>query len=1380
MGVSNLGDLVATATLDISPFATNTAQLKMLVRGLDNQMKIVENSFKGQSDKVAGLKANHQQLGKALEGNKALFAQQARHYQNLKMETGNLNNATKEQKMYLLGAKTAMEATAAKVAELQNKYNALAREIATQSSWWTKFGANLTQSGKELKAFGDATAGVGKALTAGLTVPIMAGAGYAVKAAVQYESAFAGVKKTVDETATTSYEKLSKNIRRLSKELPASAVEIANVAEVAGQLGIGADNIAGFTKVMIDLGESTNMSATTAAESLAKFANITKLAPENYSRLGASIVDLGNNFATTEADITAMASRLAGAGAQIGLSQADIIGLSAALSSVGIEVEMGGSAFSKMMVKMQLAATSGSKGMDELTAKTGVSRREFELMLANSPKDFKKLADSIGMTSTEMSNIVKASANLEDFARISGMTADEFVQRFEKDAVGAIGAFINGLGNAEESGESAIEMLNEMGFTEVRLRDSLLRAGNAQELFTKAIDMSNEAWKENEALTNEANKRYETAESKLKMLRNEVTDVAIEFGGPLVDALRDGLEAVKPWIEKASEMAKAFSALDKEQQQQIIKWGLIAVAAGPALTVLGNGIGVVGSVFKGLGKVSTVLGKVSGALQTGTSIMTTFSGATTTATAASGGLASAVGLLGNPWTWGVLLGGTAIATIAYLAQEATNANQRMQEWGAEVDKLQATELTKFKEKVNDSTKAMDTFGTSGKEDVESVKAAFQELVGEIESLTNKELADDLKLAEKWGLSQEQIDRMKKAAQQGVDNAQTMSDQVIAIYKNANEQRRALTEEEYAIVVNNQTELINTQLSLLEYSGKEKEAITKAMNGRLEELNSKQLSKALQTTVDWLKEENKAYEQSQAELKEIYEAGGYTLEEYNNKVQTLTADHNAKMDAYTQKYVDIRKRMDEVNGQPLASSLEQDKYRLEAYKNALEKLGISYDDYARRMESATTKQGMSIKMLARYSQNMTEESRAAATHWNALVFDEKKGELKTNAVEEVKKAAQSKDGWNQLVFDLKHAELDSDARQVIVEAAESAGYWNGLTIHEKQMIVNGNQAMIEIATSEEMLKQWMALSPEQKQLLAVDLTADPIQSAQVALDKVKQAKPADILGDDKTAPEVESAQRAIDSVSQKSPAKLLVENRTTPEVSAAQRAIDSVYQRSPVQILARDGASGVARSIQEQINRIPEYKLITIEAVRKGEKGYYAQGTNFHPGGLAMVNDQKGSLYRELVTLPTGESFIPEGRNVVLPLPRGAKVLKASDTKKLFPHYADGIGFEDTRISSVANRIRKIRENGAVTISQSVTDVTNDRLESLLSRLLSWLTNNRSDQLVQQALSVAEKTAKRPQYIMVETGALIGAIGDDLSRYKSPATIIDNMLERRGH
>lgn len=77
--------------------------------------------------------------------------------------------------------------------------------------------------------------------------------------------------------------------------MPASHQEIAGVAEAAGQLGIKTENVVSFTKTMIDMGESTNMSAETAATSLARLANITKLPQDQFSNLGASIVDLGKN-----------------------------------------------------------------------------------------------------------------------------------------------------------------------------------------------------------------------------------------------------------------------------------------------------------------------------------------------------------------------------------------------------------------------------------------------------------------------------------------------------------------------------------------------------------------------------------------------------------------------------------------------------------------------------------------------------------------------------------------------------------------------------------------------------------------------------------------------------------------------------------------------------------------------------------------------------------------------------------------------------------------------------------------------------------------------------------------------------------------------------
>ena len=173
--------------------------------------------------------------------------------------------------------------------------------------------------------------------------------------AVDFESAFAGVKKTVDAT-DEELAKLETGIRNMSKEIPASSEAIAGVAEAAGQLGIEVPNIIGFTRVMIDLGESTNMSADEAATALARLANITGMSQQDFDRLGSTIVALGNNLATTESEIVAM-GRTCRAGSQIGLTEAKSCPFWS-LSSVGIEAEA--EFLFKVMVDMQLAVETNS------------------------------------------------------------------------------------------------------------------------------------------------------------------------------------------------------------------------------------------------------------------------------------------------------------------------------------------------------------------------------------------------------------------------------------------------------------------------------------------------------------------------------------------------------------------------------------------------------------------------------------------------------------------------------------------------------------------------------------------------------------------------------------------------------------------------------------------------------------------------------------------------------------------------------------------------------------------------------------------------------------------------------------------------------------
>lgn len=322
-------------------------------------------------------------------------------------------------------------------------------------------------------------------------------------AGISYESAFAGVKKTTEATAE-EYKELSDNIIEMSKNIPATADEISEVAESAGQLGIEKDNLLEFTRVMIDLGESTNLTATEGASDLAKFANITQMATDKYSNLGSVIVDLGNNFATTEADIVDMATNLAASGELTGLTESQIMAIAAAMSSVGIEAEAGGSSMSKLLKNMQVSVETGNK-------------------------------------------------SLKQFASVANMSTGEFKEAFKEDAVGALSAFIDGLNDTKRNGKSATVILDKMGLKEVRLSNTILSLANSNGLMTKAVTMANEAWDENTALSEEAGKRYETNESKIQMFKNSLTGAGIKLYEEYSEPLGEAIEAGQNMVDNLSD-----------------------------------------------------------------------------------------------------------------------------------------------------------------------------------------------------------------------------------------------------------------------------------------------------------------------------------------------------------------------------------------------------------------------------------------------------------------------------------------------------------------------------------------------------------------------------------------------------------------------------------------------------------------------------------------------------------------------------------------------------------------------------------------------------------------------------------------------------------
>lgn len=666
---------------DISGFKKNIETAEKSIKTLNNQLKLNKAQLEGNknsiqllSQKLELLKNKNEEQIKVVENTRKEYEKAVETYGKNSTEAEKLKNE-------LIQAETKQQSIANSIEKTNKQLDFQSNKLIATGNNLTEFGETANKAGNKIEKAGNKLS----ILSAG--VATLAGA--SLKASISFESDWAGVTKTVDGTEKQMSE-LREGILDLSTQLPSTAKEIAGVAENAGQLGIQTENVLSFTKAMIDMGNSTNLNSDEASSQLAKFANIMQMSQDNFDRLGSSIVELGNNFATTEADIVDMSMRLAGAGKQVGLSEGQVLGLATALSSVGIEAEMGGSAISKTMIKMQNAVELGGNKLDSVLKRTGLTLRELELMSANNSKGFKDLSQSIGMTSTEVKQLITAGTNLEDFANVSGMTVEQFKKAWKEDATGALTAFIKGLGDAENKGESAITMLSEMGLTEVRLRDSLLRAANAGDLFNNAIETGTRAWEENTALADEANKRYDTTESKLKMLKNEIVKNGIALGDELKPALIDVLEEVKPLISNITNGVKEFNKLDTATKKNIIRIGAMVVALGPAVKISGKAIKTLGSGVTAVGALTKAIG-----------VMTT---KTNSGVKEVDSLAKTLSNLKSPTSLATMGITALIGTITYLAIKQSEATKETREFADEIKK-QKEEYEEYNNSIDKTTQA---------------------------------------------------------------------------------------------------------------------------------------------------------------------------------------------------------------------------------------------------------------------------------------------------------------------------------------------------------------------------------------------------------------------------------------------------------------------------------------------------------------------------------------------------------------------------------------------------------------------------------------------------------------------------------------------------
>ena len=375
----------------------------------------------------------------------------------------------------------------------------------------------------------------------------------ATQSAIDFQDAFADVRKTVDETDTTTYDDLTDGLRQLAKEVPVTASELSHIAGLAGQMGVGADDVVKFTEAMVKFGDSTDITAEAATQDIAQIYNVIGKGGD-YSSLDnllSTIVELGNNTSTTESAIVEMFRNVAAGASRVGMTESQMAALAATLSSLGLD-KGGASAISKVMTNIDRAVDGSTK-------------------------------------------------DLAEWARVAGMSVDEFSNLWNSDASSGLLSVVQGIAKMNDEGISMNNTLEDLGIKELRQIDTLSRLTNASDVYAENIKLANNAYDEASALNEEAAKRYATIASQLQILKNNFMEFALTIGElllPVVQWLIDLLTQVSNWL----------NALAPAQKKIVTVIMAVVAALAPMLKGLNGILKFADGIIKHMDIIKTVIG----------------------------------------------------------------------------------------------------------------------------------------------------------------------------------------------------------------------------------------------------------------------------------------------------------------------------------------------------------------------------------------------------------------------------------------------------------------------------------------------------------------------------------------------------------------------------------------------------------------------------------------------------------------------------------------------------------------------------------------------------------------------------------------------------
>ena len=416
-----------------------------------------------------------------------------------------------------------------------------------------------------------------------------------------------------------------------------------------------------------------------------------------------------------------------------------------------------------------------------------------------------------------------------------------------KDMFGSVEAGSAALVLAKGSGQEYNDMLSAMGNS----------VGATQKAFEK-IDA--------------------TPAEQLKGALNELRNEGVRLGAMFVPVIEKTADIV-------GDVADAFSNLSDEQQDNIIKWGMVLAATGPALKVVGGGV----TTFT---KLASAVGGVSKGLKTFGTAQTAAATAAKGASAVIGhaGLTgSMVGLLGTlaPVAAGAAVVGTGIYAIHENSQlmnrSVTDAKEDLSLMEEMLAKLNGTEV-KTKEELEKLNLVTKDYGdTLSEEFVNNMDKAREKMVDFNTYLTGISL-DGVVSAEE---SNELISRVESMCNETITVIQSKKDE-------AQKNLRELFIAEDGVIDESEQQVLNT---LSESYDAQQQAVQEHLNA-INAIKQAATEQNNQLTEAQIQELSQHYEkvaqiqlQTNAETKEELLAAE---KDFQNQIATMNADQASEL------------------------------------------------------------------------------------------------------------------------------------------------------------------------------------------------------------------------------------------------------------------------------------------------------------------------------------------------------------------------------------------------------------------------------------------------------------------------------------------------------